>query len=933
MSKRTRRISIPEVNANIIVPEGMTDEQARQRAMTILAEQGIVPPPVVQGGEPAQPGAPLTHPIEERLQPETVFPLDPTAPPGPVGTFESEGVEGIVSLLSPFAPRHERLSFAGSIPITAGEFPSPAEYRVRQPFLETPQERARLLIRTIEQNEGFTPDVRLVPDPDGGVVLVARRGIDQPYMEVDSPEETTFGDVLDAIPQTAKMMVEIAIMARSGSQNIPGIRGWLRRSMAEAGAVATTEAAERVIREATFPSGISDATIAQDVWQTILEAGSAALMGTLGEPFAGVGRFATRVEEVSRVRRSAAEAAIAIEQETGEKVGIAARVDPMRATILAQGAATSPQVQEIILDDGAAMMRAFAKKAQNIGGPEGLSNAELRRVVDNAHKRLEEARPPVIRGIDSATEFIRNYDLYKRWRQEMTERLRREANQRVIEDGVRFNISEAGQVALRGRIGTLGHSFDPDRAFIRVDQAGTQRALQRLLKDVIDLTAPPTKFGLEGQLQTFRREAGGVELTSSSFQQLLDLRERASILSQQLTGNGARIAYDLVDSLTRAMDNPINASPQTIRSLRRFREFVTDSNDLDNKLQAQAMTALLQDRPRLLAETILASGEPDRIMAVHRMFTREGFNRPEAWESVVEAYHVHLFNDPERGVRELQRLRLKDRDVYNMLASDDFRRSLQLYRDSLRRFSKQFDRVVELADVEGPVERATVEALLTRDAGEINRLLTNDPDGKVADTMRAGVFSYIVDQASEPAPGFGGMLILSPNKAKRTIEKLRASGMLETVLQPHDIELLDHMESIISLWRGIGFGESLLRAELASSAYDITNPPAAFSARARRFRNFVVSRLLTERTFEERYVKRSLKAGPARRVFFEGARSLRFAPFFAASLNDVQTQTEKDIERVFGGPSEFIGVEREPAQQRGRPTRTPRQEGPFPLEP
>jgi hypothetical protein len=145
--------------------------------------------------------------------------------------------------------------------------------------------------------------------------------------------------------------------------------------------------------------------------------------------------------------------------------------------------------------------------------------------------------------------------------------------------------------------------------------------------------------------------------------------------------------------------------------------------------------------------------------------------------------------------------------------------------------------------------------------------------------LKRGVINNMLKVATIPVPGRAGARAIHPPRAVAFIERLKRSGRLGKIFDEGDLKFLEQMETVLTLWRGAGFGEGLLGATLSRAT---VTPGKIISSRLTKTRDWFVARLLISKQFQRRYFAMSRGVARAAEMTENAATRLRFSNIVAA---------------------------------------------------
>jgi len=838
------------------------------------------------------------------------------------------------------AQRAQLLSTMFDIPVEEGPFDAPKEFRFDKFLTEKPVEQAELL-RTKLRDIGEEADIRLVEDPrtKGRFTILAKRPGETAFREVDPPGLDFPEDIQEAFNPLVSMGLETFGMTRFGAMARTGIKGIAQRTGQVGASVFAVETLQDEIQRGLFPETVSD-TRTQDFLDNLFKAGIAVAASPIGELPGAFGRFfeTRRLERptVSITREETAAAVRGVQEATagppvqqppgfidrllGRTTGDVTReegveliaagfIDPMNASLIGQTTRTTKAGLALQLDNHMQAVLAFEKKAAQFGEPGKLTTPEAVGAINAARRSMEKEvgtfAPP--RGEAFAEEFSAIQKVYDRAVRIAEGKLYRDTNEilsgRVpggkpkrgpggkFRRDVTFKIERAQTEAARGRVGVLGKTREG--GLQAVDEASGVVELQRALADLLALDPTVGTVGIQG-----------VEFYG--FLQIQKLRTRFYNLSRRVDGEASAIATRIGNALGEAMKNPIGATPEGRALARRAVEFSKQNHQYNERLFTREMIRVAEQQPLMLMQTLVAADSPDRMLALHKILRDS--NRLDLFDKIKNEYRRTIHQRPTQGMAELDRLNPQVRKLL-MSKEDEI---------ILRKYAAGVEEAGSLESVEVAAFRddqtgeTVVNAILAKDDITLNKLIqaAGGKNTELGLALKRGVINNMLKVATIPIPGRAGARAIHPPRAVAFLERLKRSGRLDKIFDAGDLKFFEQMETILTLWRGAGFGEGLLGATLSRAT---VTPGKIISSRLIKTRDWFVARLLISKQFQRRYFAMSRGVARAAELTENAATVFRFGNAVTAiGALEIFTQLFSQQDREKRDPATGTGSRQTP---------------------
>lgn len=537
-------------------------------------------------------------------------------------------------------------------------------------------------------------------------------------------------------------------------------------------------------------------------------------LGVAAEPVAsGIGRGARFVSGKGAIKLNQDDAAaIRSFKDANVRGPSVGQIHPAAQKMEAQAAQTSKSVQDYRINQMRDALEALKRDAAEVGSISNLDDAHVHRlfnsVKDEMRVLIEHGNvSPEIAG----KALVKGRKAFKAASRELLDRKYSAA----LEAGAdaKFSISSlkklAGDidrgVAARGEPKVVGRRINANLAQVEVTKASDVQ-LQKTSSDL--KSAIDDILSMEKEVMAYDGKSG--------FEQLKTLRTRlfdiknATIDGKETIQN--RFAGQLWDELTRIIDNPSGGSDKfkmLIRAANMSNRRIERIMSLDDVIKISRET-----NPGLLGQNMVQPGKAFSLRTLKRIMPKE------QWGKFTDGYYTGLLNDPSTIESSLNKFN-KDKSALRVVLSENEENTLRSYgrewksltslQDTIHAQSQSYQRVSHLVN-SGNTKQ--LELLLNKGGGK---------ESAIGRSLRVGVFKQIMDKGAKVEKG---RHVINANSALAEIKRLKNSGVLETIMTPRDIAILENREIMLSILpTSADAGAAIRGAELVSDATGILEAP------------------------------------------------------------------------------------------------------------
>ncbi len=650
-------------------------------------------------------------------------------------------------------------------------------------------------------------EVRDVTTPTGPLTVFrpqgepAFRAIDEAGLSLGDA-----GDVAGSLVNEENLAALVAALvtrgmslpARIGVQTITGGAGRVTRSGVEAARGQETDPLSEIFGQA----GVS-----------AVSAGAGEGLGTAASKILNPLRGGGLLEPLPGVKQAQQAA-----REEGLPPLSVGQANPLAERKENQAAMTSQVIPAYRGEQRAAVSGNLAGRADDLGG--ALPDDELERVMRaQADDLYASIRDPNVPLRDGGKALQQGTDEFRRKSREWVKRKYDAAES--VSGGVGFDLTPTQSLLDELAAPVTARAADGGEAQVNKGATGELASIVETLRglspDVVD-TESATAVN---QLRAIRSR-------------LRDIKEQDWQTADANTRQDIRMASRLYDSITETLANPKGGSEEFTRLWSAANKANTFREGVLNTATMRKITA--EESPEVLAERYAAPGQTTNLRLLKRVMPSE------KWGAFKDSYRTRLLAEPGKINKALDDF-AKDKDALNLLFSPVEQRELRAFGSAVSALDSSTMKKV-FADQNTAGKRAI--ALL--DGGgqqELADLIKKGggPDSPFGRNMRAGVFQSILDKATVTEKG---AQTLDPQRAITLIDEYVESGRLRGVLLPSDIRALTNLRSYLSaIGRRGDAGAGIQGAEIASGAFDFTNPSRLGTSWLAAGRNAFYARALT----------------------------------------------------------------------------------------
>ena len=578
----------------------------------------------------------------------------------------------------------------------------------------------------------------------------------------------------------------------------------------------------------------------------------------------------------------------------GQSPRLPGSVHPKLRNVQNQAYATGPRMQKEIDDQLAEAATDLADFSKQIGDVEGLTDGELRRILDKQTRTITSAldSPPNMTWEDAGGKVKQGMDKFFELLAEAEGRDYVKALE--VTKGGTYDVSpvkkligllafgKRGPVTIKGKGYTLRTSINVTPVKNR-DLKGAMKRLNQL-DDGIKLTKRPD--GQENPLDIM------IGIRSEFFSIMED---------QAVNSQDRRVAALIHGAMTEAMRNPTGVDAAGVALWRRAANRTVFKEEMLSKDYVRLIAR--SDSPEKIARYLGNSGNYTAIRDVKRMLNvkdRVTGSKTDTFGAVQEAFKTMLFEGPTQIRSILTGKATRATKSLDLLMPPSERAVYLDIGDKMTRM--RTTKIAKMLKIgQDDATRLTTLAA-TGSRREIKDFLegVGGKDSARGKGLAAGVIKVIADKATKEGtlkPTF------DKNIFANELKLLRDRFNLEDIFQPDTLKRLETFrESIAFLPESMGVGDSIQAAEAGSSAFGIFGlQPLKTLAGARTFlKNDVIAWMFTT---------------PGTRKFMIGSfrprkapRNLNHARAIGGALGVIlenMTETSNNLEDIIEGAREL----------------------------
>lgn len=622
-------------------------------------------------------------------------------------------------------------------------------------------------------------DVRTFDSPSGGKMIALRKPGDDGFTLLNSPSAITLGDVAD----TAGGLLNIQNVATAGAAFASaGAAYWARIGATALGGFAG-RAADIAEENARNPGGL---TLGQAFGSaTTSGAVNALTEGTFNSLWRGGANLA-RGATPFNLSPEEKQAVSVLQSEGGEKMNIA-DVVPVFSRIRAQIMPLSKQAQmdyqQRLTDELGKLQTLADASSQHAGQWDDKTVLQAhQQAIGNLFNIAGFARPDPEVGGQAIKDGLREF---RRAERNNLDTLYKRADGEG--EGATFNVADVQSKAGDALKGILAAGQEGEAVNVA---GGMPSEMRSALEDLSKINPQISAFG-----------------NNSAIQQIRALRSRFYDLKySDVPGKEDRwnrMAGQIWDGLTQSMENPDNASPTYLASLKTAnqanREFETT---LD---MASIKRASMTSDPGTLVHYIADPYKGTALGTFARVLPKQ------QWDAFKTAYQSDVASRSASAINaELDRWNVNP-DAYKLLMSPEDQTEMRVFAQVKDRLSSSYDGAVRQAMVGLRAEKF-VDSMSAEDLTQQIAQLggAGSPEGK---KLSAGVLTAIAQNSSQFNKG---RWVLDPDKLVNQINKLDHDGKLDVLFDPGTAQALRNRRLVASLLNGgTDAGSSIAAAEVA----------------------------------------------------------------------------------------------------------------------
>jgi hypothetical protein len=464
--------------------------------------------------------------------------------------------------------------------------------------------------------------------------------------------------------------------------------------------------------------------------------------------------------------------------EAAEKLGVtlpgAAQVsgDPIVRGKFAQVAGTSPVAKDLVTKQNQDLRRVLESKVSQEGF-EGTSPENLRRLREleeaSIEQQLMEDVPgknvPGVDQSEATAAYKQGVAKYKVYTDVEKNRLADQVESKFKADDARFNIMPLKNSWDEIKPGIQGQGTEGKNVQI----SGPTSALQKIGKKVEQLSY---------EVQTTGEQ--------SSYKQMSALRDEIAAAARGGNPTQRAMADRLMQGINEVLETPHGLQPETQQLLEKANAF---SADVKSKLD------LFEGRGA--APDILKPNNYDAVDAFRR-------TSPDEFNKISNAFRFKLYTDPENIEKHIGVFR-SDRRTLGLVMSDAEQEAWKSYGRSIKKLNDS--KLTRVIDAQSDSAQASVDMImgLPKEQGgtgagaspiELSQLTSKigGKDSKTAESLRQGIWTRILDKATETSSEGGGQQALNAGKVVNEIDDLLQSGSkkrLDVVMRDEDYQTMD----------------------------------------------------------------------------------------------------------------------------------------------
>ena len=675
--------------------------------------------------------------------------------------------------------------------------------------------RSDLVTEKFAKLKAYYPDseFHMAQDVDDSTVILYRHPGQSHYREVEAPE-VSMGDLAALAGGTLSedVVAEVLAFMAAGPQG-----GIIKNMMRAAGAGIVGEGVKQGIEKAR---GFQDTGLGP-VTEQILTTGAIGGIGAgIFDPIARIINATRGVSGLTVPSPSAADA-MRFAKDNDLPPLLPGQVHPVFESMQMQATGTSQVMEEFQRDAFHKVVTRLAEIRDDLGDFRSLSDDALNKFVEREEKAILSA----LSSVPEMTFATAGRKVHKGLNEFQTALAEREGRAYkaafAASDGVRFDITPAQQVvaAIRGRAPLVDHKLPGLDLTVNVP--------------LTPINTPAFRTAID-DLANLIPEVKKTQNNAMPLEQMVRLRSTFVNMAddERLTGTERASSAIIAKVLTEVMRNPRNLrgkkgnlKPSVTRKWRIAAERSLSRERWNSRVFGRL--SAMSNTPSELAKK-LNPNNPDLVKETRRAL-RAG-RKEQAWGAVQASFRNNLLNAPARIRTKFKNW---DKEALDMLVSKRDQKDLLMISDQWARFEKSPVQKMLRAGTDLGNRATNLVEKGTR--AEIKELIAEaggrgSPAGKA---LQAGVIESLLQRSTKFVKGRS---VIDKEKVLSGLKSIRDRGVLDEIFDPATTrKFIDDLELYVSfLPRGMGAGEGIQKAEIASAVGGVAFPSPGNVTRALR---------------------------------------------------------------------------------------------------
>jgi hypothetical protein len=650
-------------------------------------------------------------------------------------------------------------------------------------------------------------------ETEDGVIDVYRLDRNEPFKPVKNLRDVTYSDVA----QAAAPFINEQTAAAVATVPITGGQSLTTRAAAMGVALYAGGRLQSGVEGVRGYEHTPEAEIQQ---RLLIDSGIGVLAETL---MPGRGMLATLRDKVTKPMAGAERSALAAERQGLDPLAIGQVAEsPVTRQAFFQAGGTSPVVERLTTAQRTSIHKKLDEIVQQKGF-DGLSDANLQRLVQEQQNELD----AILRksNVSKSRTGQELQDAIQTW--EKNNRAARDAlYERATKFGqkVEFDIAPMKAKALEIEQGYLARP-EADTATTGVQVNPPGKLLGPTLERLRNMHPVVTEYTENG-------------VKYNALRQMIYLRDELhSIMRNSPNPAERKAASDLWSLSKTAMEDPLGGDRRFLSNYNRAKQAHIDREELLDKAYIKA--GLEKAEPGQLTNMLLKPGNEQTIKHIREIAG------PDTWGRVKEFKKNELISDPG-SIQKLFDDFANDKPALDAFFSPDEQTLLKAFYGRWQQTQTPTVKKM-IGDQKSLAERA-IDLATKGQEGELRNVieLARNSGVDIENSMRAGIYQHVLNEASTVEAAAGGRLI-DPKKLIYTVDQLRKKPALNQFMGADDWQRLEDLQiysDVVS--GGMDMGGSLQRGAIVGKISAIFHPWKQASAVRQITENEIIANVLAD---------------------------------------------------------------------------------------